>query len=286
VKQNLQIKHIQDEKKGEMLTRMDGKSIRVRDSLPFFRAEDGSASGGVGRSGAQILRRPTDGFTESGRSMERPIGVAQQLAAEKNEVSLALSHDGIGHYGVGNQTHGGGGNAGLAADSGGKLDLESGAYGDLGVGNLPAGRNVNEIDAMLAQELGELDGFINGPAAGNPVSGGDADKERQVMRPLGANGINDGEKQADSILEAASVGIRALVGERREELMEQITVGGMNLDDIEASLEGAARSQDKSVDDGRDAGLVESLGKGVVGREGQCAGRDSLPSALGGGERA
>jgi hypothetical protein len=106
------------------------------------------------------------------------------------------------------------------------------------------------------------------------------------MRPLGANGINDGEKQADSILEAASVGIRALVGERREELMEQITVGGMNLDDIEASLEGAARSQDKSVDDGRDAGLVESLVKGVVGREGQCAGRDSLPSALGGGERA
>jgi hypothetical protein len=106
VKQYLQVKHIQDEKKGEMLTRIDGKSIRVRDSLPFFRAEDRSAGRGVGRSSAQILRRPTDGLTQSGRSMERPIGVAQQLAAKKHEVGLALSHDGIGHYRVGNQTHG------------------------------------------------------------------------------------------------------------------------------------------------------------------------------------
>jgi hypothetical protein len=218
--------------------------------------------------------------------MKRPIGVAQQLAAEKHEVSLSLSHNGIGHYGVGYQTHGGGGNAGLAADSGGKLNLESGADRDLGVGNLSAGGNINEIDAVLAQELGELNGFINGPAAGSPVSSGDADKERQVVWPLGADGVNNFKKQADSILKTASVVIRALVGERREELVEQITVGGMNLDHIKASLEGAARSQDKGVDDGRDAGLVESLGWSVVGREGQCAGRNSLPTALGGQERA
>jgi hypothetical protein len=286
VKQNLQIKHIQGKKKGEMLTRIDGKSIRARNRLPFFRAEDRSTGGGMGRSSAQILRRPTDGLTESGRSMEGPVGVAQQLATEKNEVNLALSHDGIGHHGVGNHTHGRGGNAGLAADSSGKLDLESGTDGDLGVGNLSAGRNVNEIDAVLAQELGELDGFIDGPAAGDPVGGGDADKERQMMRPLGADCVNDSEKQADSILKAAAIGIRTLVGERREELVEQITVGSMNLDHIEASLEGAARSQDKGVDNGRDAGLVESLGKGVVGSEGQGAGRDSLPAASGGGERA
>ena len=172
-----------------MLTRIDGKSIRARKSLPFFRAEDRSAGGRVGWSGAQILRWPTDGLTESGRSMEGPIGVAQQFAAEKHEVSFSLSHDGIGHYRVGYQTHGGGGNAGLAADSGGKLNLESGADRDLGVGNLSAGRNINEIDTVLAQELGELDGFINGPAAGSPVSSGDADKERQVVRPLGADDL-------------------------------------------------------------------------------------------------
>ncbi len=269
-----------------MLTRIDEKSIRARRGLPFFRAKDRSTSEGVGRSGAQILWRPTGELTESGGGMEGPVGVAQQLAAEQHEVGFSFSHDCVGLNGFGNHAHGCGGNASLAADSGGKVDLESGADGDLGVRNLSTRGNVNEIDAVLAQELGELDGFIDGPAAGNPVSCGEADKERQVVRPLGADGVNNGEKQTDSILKAASVSIRALVGERREELVEQVTVGGMNLDHVEASLEGAASSQNKSVDDGGDAGLVESLGWGVVGREGQGAGRDSLPAALGGQERA
>ena len=112
------------------------------------------------RRGAQILLRPTGRLSENSRGMERPVGVAEQFSAEENEIGLALSNDGIGLDGVSNQANGSSGNGCLATDSGGKLDLESGARGDLGVGNLAAGGNVDQIDAVLAKEPGDLNGFV------------------------------------------------------------------------------------------------------------------------------
>jgi hypothetical protein len=41
------------------------------------------------RRGADILRGPTGWFAERGRSMERPIGIAQQFAAEQNQIGVA-----------------------------------------------------------------------------------------------------------------------------------------------------------------------------------------------------
>lgn len=93
--------------------------------------------------------------------MERPVRIAQQFAPEKNEIGLALGNDGIGLGGVSNQTNGCGGNGCFATDSGRKLNLKSRSGGDLGVGNLTAGRNIDKIDTALAHELRELNGFID-----------------------------------------------------------------------------------------------------------------------------
>jgi len=232
------------------------------------------------RRGAQILLWPTGRIAQRGRGMKRPVGVTQEGAAQKHEVRIALSHDCICLIGFGDQTHGGSGNRCLAADSGGKPDLEARADGDLGIRNLPARGNVNQIDAVLAQKRCKLNGFIDRPAAVNPVSSGDADKERQVGRPLGANSIHDFQGETDAIAKAATIDIRALVGERREELVEQVTVGGMNLDNIEAGFKGAAGGLAKSLDHGGDGCKVESLGHGIAGRESDSAGRDRLPAAL------
>ena len=200
--------------------------------------------------------------------MERPVGVAQQLATEEDEISFAFLHDGVGLSGFGDEADGSGGDGGFASGSGGKLDLESGAGGNLCVGNHSARGDIDEIDAVLAQKPGELNGFVNGPAAGNPIRGGDANQERKVSRPLGTNGVDDLQGEACAILKAAAISVSALVGERREELVEQIAVGGVNFYGVVAGLEGPTRSQGEGVDDGLDAGLVESLGQGVAGREG------------------
>ena len=118
----------------------------------MFRTGEGCAGGGMGRGGAQILRGPTGGLAESGGRVEGPVGVAQQLAAEEDKVCLALGDDGIGLGGIGDEADGGGGNVGLATDSGGKLDLKTGSGGNFGVGDLASGGDIDEIDAVFAQE--------------------------------------------------------------------------------------------------------------------------------------
>ena len=54
--------------------------------------------------------------------------------------------------------------------------------------------------------------------------------------PLGADGVNDFERQPGAVFEAAAVVVGALVGERREKLVEQVAVGGVDLDEVEAGL--------------------------------------------------
>ena len=83
--------------------------------------------------------------------------------------------------------------------------------------------------------------------------------------PFGADGVDDLDEQAGAVEEAAAVFVGALVGERRKELMEEIAVGGVDLNQVEACLQSSARGQAKGVDGGVDAGLIERLGHGVGG---------------------
>jgi len=107
-----------------------------------------------------------------------------------------------------------------------------------------------------------------------------------VGRPLGADGVNDFKGQAGAVLKTAAVGIGALVGEGREELVEEIAMGGVDLDKVEACLEGTVRSLTKGLDCGVDAGLIKRLRNGIGGGKRHGAGRNGLPATLGGQEQA
>jgi hypothetical protein len=67
--------------------------------------------------------------------------------------------------------------------------------------------------------------------------------------------------------------------------VEQVAVGGVDFDEVEAGFEGAVRGLAKGFDDGVDAGLIESRGDGVGGGKCEGAGRDGLPAAFRGVER-
>src|SRR5664280_810328 len=94
---------------------------------------------------------------------------------------------------------------------------------------------------MLAEEAGEFDAFVNGPALLNPVGGGDADEERQMGWPCGANGVHHFQQQAGAIAKAAAEGICAPVRQWRKKLVEQIAVRGVNLDKVKMRSQGPLR---------------------------------------------
>ncbi len=228
---------------------------------------DWSASGGMLRSGAEVLHRPTRRFTQGGCRVERPIRIAQHLAGQEHQISLTLGYELVGLVWIGDHTHGCRWNAGLRSDSSRKGCLKAGSDGNAGIGNLSAGRSVDQVNAMRFEKARKLNRVVDGPAALDPICRGDADEEREVRRPLGADCVHNFEREAGAILKAAAVGVLAHIGERREELVNQVAVGRVNLDVVKSCSEGTARGKGKGVDDFGDSCLIEGLRYSITGEK-------------------
>ena len=147
--------------------------------------------------------------------MEGPVGIAEELAGEEDEVGLAVANDLVGLRGGGNHAYGAGGDGGFAADGFGVDDLVAGTDGNLLGGMVAAGGDVDEVYACLLEELGEGYGLGEIPAFAerfcDPVGGGDADEDGEMLRPDGANGADDFEGEAGAVFEAAAVFVSALI---------------------------------------------------------------------------
>jgi hypothetical protein len=68
--------------------------------------------------------------------------------------------------------------------------------------------------------------------------------------------------------------------------VEEIAVGGVDLDEVEPGLEGAVGGEGEVGDDLVEAGAVEGGGKAVGLVEGDGGGRNGLPATFGGGNEA
>jgi len=101
-----------------------------------------------------------------------------------------------------------------------------------------------------------------------------------MVRPCGANSVDNLKKQARAVEEAAAVRVGAVIGKRGEELMEQVAMGGMNLNEVKPCCERPLRTLCKGTKNGGDSSLIEGLGYGVVGGKGESAGCDRLPTTL------
>ena len=222
---------------------------------------------GLSAGGAGVLDWPGDGLSQNIGGVKGPVGIAKHLAGEQDDVGLAGADDLVGLGGAGDHAYGAGGNFDLAVDGLRVVNLIAGTEGNLLGGMVAAGRDIYEVDACLFHEFGEGDGLREVPAGaeglGGPVGGGDADEEGQVLGPCGADGADDFEGEADAIVEAAAVFVGAVVGEGREELVEQVAVGGVDFDEVEAGGEGAMGGGNEVGDDFVDAGAVEGGGDGV-----------------------
>ena len=125
--------------------------------------------------------------------------------------------------------------------------------------------------------------FVGGQAAVDPVGGGDADPDGEVGGEGGADGADDFEREACAVGEEAAVLVGAGVGERREELVGKVAVGGVDFGEEEAGGGGAVGGGGEVGDDFVHAGAVEGLGEGVLVVEAEGGGGDDVgPAAFGG----
>ncbi|CRQ97872.1 hypothetical protein PAERUG_E16_London_17_VIM_2_04_14_03803 [Pseudomonas aeruginosa] len=84
------------------------------------------------------------------------------------------------------------------------------------------------------------------------------------IRDSGAHRPDDLQQQARAILQGAAPGVAAAVAQRREELAEQVTVGGMDLHPAEAGPLGQAGAAGEPLDHLGDHRLVHRLRRSEV----------------------
>src|SRR6266566_4672244 len=97
-----------------------------------------------------------------------------------------------------------------------------------------------------------------------PIRGGNANEQRQPCGPNLAHRFYDLENDTDAILEAAAKFILPKIAEGRKELVQQIAVGGVNLQDFKFRRESPLRRFAKSVHDFAYLAGRERAGHGVV----------------------
>ena len=82
---------------------------------------------------------------------------------------------------------------------------------------------------------------------------------------LGHDGLGDLQHQPRAVLDRAAIGVGALVGAVLGELLEQIAVGTVDFDAVEAGLQCILRGALEVVDDAWNFGELERTGFGDVG---------------------
>ena len=95
-----------------------------------------------------------------------------------------------------------------------------------------AGAHVQEVDAHVCEDLGELDGVLDLPALNvffplEPVGGGDTEEKGRAAGHLGAGQLDQFAREAGAVLEAAAVRVGASVAGGAEEGMEEVAAAGV-----------------------------------------------------------
>ena len=80
---------------------------------------------------------------------------------------------------------------------------------------------------------------------GHPVVGRDAHAHRPLGRPGRTHGRKHGQRITQAVVQAATVRVGAVVGQRRDEARQQVAVGAVQLQPVEAGGGGAAGGGDE-----------------------------------------
>ncbi|RAH47825.1 uncharacterized protein BO95DRAFT_358067 [Aspergillus brunneoviolaceus CBS 621.78] len=205
-------------------------------------------------------------------------GVLLESTANEDHVNAVLLHDFLGLTTVGDGTNRRHKQlvTNSLLDRSGERNLETGAGLHLLGSVHTAGADVDQIDgALLDQLLGELDGAVVVPALLGedllqPVGSRDAEEDGHVGADRVTGQLGNLQGEADAVLERATVLVGAVVGSGGQERREKVSVGVVDLDEVNPDRKRALDGSNPVVlelDDvvlGHRLGLGEGVGKGDV----------------------
>jgi hypothetical protein len=170
------------------------------------------------------------------RRVERPVRIAQVRPRERAEIGSFRRQDRVHLVGRGDVAHRHRPHTDLLANPIGERRLEHAPVHRRLVRDRLSARDIDQVDATLVQRPGDRDRIVGRVAAIGPIRGRDADRHGFVRRPPGAHRVEDLQRKSQTIFDGSTILIRSHVGERREEGAEQIAVGHVHLQQIEAGL--------------------------------------------------
>ena len=129
------------------------------------------------------------------------------------------------------------------------------------------GGDVDVVDSARALELlGDADGILDVEAARDEVGEADPDADDPVGADPASHLVDHLPSKAQAVLERAAVLVRALVVERREELVEEVAVRDVHLGAVEAALARELRRASPPLDHLADVLVLHRLRRLAVGR--------------------
>ena len=138
--------------------------------------------------------------------------------------------------------------------------LVAGRERDLLARGEPAGGNVDRGRAPALEGVGQFHRLLEGPAALDPVGGRDAHPDRLARRDRLAHRLEAFQRKPHPVGERAAVLVGALVGERRQELVQQVAVRPVQLEPVDAEGQRPPRRGDEAVADPLQALGIEGVG--------------------------
>ncbi|MBE3595967.1 MAG: hypothetical protein IMW86_02875 [Hydrogenibacillus sp.] len=185
----------------------------------------------------QVLTRPVDFHTERAGRSKRPVGLAEQLSAQKHDVGLPGADDGIGLRRRGNPTDGTDGDTRQTAHFRRKARLIARRFRNRFTRHHEAPRaHIHQIRPLILKRPGNLHRIRQRKTARSPIHGREADEHGAFFRPFGPYRLHHFQKEAHPVPKIASIGVLPSIGKRREKFVQQVTVGSMNFDHVETGL--------------------------------------------------
>src|SRR5260221_1911926 len=210
--------------------------------------------------------------------MPRPARIVENGPRKRDQVGIAGTDNGLALLKLRNEPDSDHGYACCFLSGAGEWHLMARTKGGRGGRGETAARNVNRGAATCLQRLSKRDCLVDVPAAVSPVGAGYAHRNRTISREGGAHRVKDFERKPHAVLQAATILIVAPVGERRQELVQQIAVRAVELDGMDSEPGGAPGRCNEGLSRPREPVSVEGDRRVIAVLLGDRRRRERLPA--------